>query len=216
MRASGIGIGISLALLACGLGEWTDDAIADGMTEEELASKGIFLASVDTYVTSGDPDANHGRDKHLGVDRDPSKATLLRFKVSKLQPGSVARGRLKLYVTEGGKSSGSVHEVSGKWSDSVGWDERPDVGARLADLDGPAKEKTWRSATINSKVSEDGELSLYVIGASSDGVQYASREVKGKEPRFELSESAERRDGGPDCDESADPANPYPCLAASP
>ncbi|MGH2944714.1 MAG: DUF7594 domain-containing protein [Solirubrobacteraceae bacterium] len=138
-----------------------------------------FATNADARVSESSPWSNYGASSYLRVDggSDPDVESYVSFTVSGL-PGPVARARLRLRATTGTSNGPTVHAVTGLWQESgITWNTRPArEAAALADL-GTVTGSTWAELDVTARVTGEGTYDFALVPASSDGVDFASREA---------------------------------------
>ncbi len=147
------------------------------------------VASADAQIRSFFHDRNYGAGIRL---RSRAKAgdqqrTLLRFTLPSL-PSAVRSVSLRLYVRDRSNKGGEIHRVTGSWSEtSVTWDKAPALDPQVVGRIGSTgRVGGWVSVNLNLTGLKSGKrVDLAIVGASSNGAWYASRET-GKGPRLVL------------------------------
>lgn len=150
---------------------------ATGATEPSTV-----IASADGSVRQKDPKQNQGSKKELLVDgsNDP-REVYLRFIVSGLT-GARQKVILRLYVTNGTKDGPRLYQAANTtWTESgLTWDTRPGAtGPALGNLV-KVNAKTWVEYDVTNVVTGNGTYSFVLVGDSSDGVAFTSREGSNK------------------------------------
>jgi hypothetical protein len=147
------------------------------------------LASADAQVRSAFPNRNYG-----GGDRLRTRArtgdnqrTLVRFIVPNVA-GKVQSAQLRLYVRDRSDRGGVVRRATGSWNESsVTWNKAPALAPAVVGrigATGPAG--SWVSVPLLlGNLKSGSKVDLAIVGASSNGAWYASRET-GKGPRLVL------------------------------
>jgi Alginate lyase len=138
-------------------------------------------ASADAQVRSHFPDRNYGSAIRLRTraHTGDSNRTLLRFTLPKL-PGTVKSVTLQLFVRNGSKKGGAVHEIIGSWSENkVTWGTAPAIDPAIV---GRVAAKTskgrWISVPLGLSGLKSGKkIDLAIVGSSSGGAMYTSRET---------------------------------------
>jgi hypothetical protein len=146
-------------------------------------------ATADALIRSHAPNSNFGaatglRTQYGAVDR---QRTLLHFVLPKL-PSKVRRVNLGLFVRGTSDRGGTVLRVIGKWSESaVTWNTRPKVDFTvIGRIGSTGRSGHWITVPLRlSGLTSHQKIDLAVVGASSNGAAYASRE-SGSAPRLIL------------------------------
>jgi len=118
-----------------------------------------FTAVEDTFVRETNPDRNYGRHSKLQVDESPNiKRTLIRFSVTGFPEGAtVTSATLRLFVVNHSRTGGTVHTVEAAWSEATTtWSNAPAVGAKEAEIAGPALVGNWVEADVTSAITSNG------------------------------------------------------------
>jgi hypothetical protein len=143
----------------------------------------------DAYVSSGSPTSRYGTARTLQVDMSPSvKRTYVRFAVAGVSDRRVLSAILQLNTVDGG-GGGDVHVVRDtSWTEAgLTWDNQPTFeGASLADL-GSVTTGQQVEVDLTSSVTGDGTYSFVMLGTSSNGADYTSREGGSAGPRLVIS-----------------------------
>ena len=147
------------------------------------------VASADAQIRSFFHDRNYGSGIRL---RSQAKAgdqqrTLLRFTLPSL-PRAVRSVSLRLYVRDRSNKGGEIHRITGSWSEtSVTWDKAPALDPQvIGRIGSTGRVGGWISVNLNLTGLKSGKkVDLAIVGASSNGAWYASRET-GKGPRLVL------------------------------
>ena len=147
------------------------------------------VATADAQIRSAFPNCNYGsairlRTRALAGD---NQRTLLRFTVPNLT-GKVQSVRLKLFVRDRSNRGGVVRRISGSWSEgSVTWNKAPALdSAVVGRIGSTGAAGSWVSVPLLlGNVKSGQKVELAIVGASTNGAWYASRET-GKGPRLVL------------------------------
>jgi cysteine-rich repeat protein len=191
-RDGQIGVGGSVATT---LGEGIHNVAASvtdsgGLTGSATVTANIvapeileLVPAADTYVDEKNPRTNYGASTLLRVDADSERIAYLRFVVSGVGVRTVAQATLRMEVEAesgaGSDSGGTVHTISGMgWEeDDVTYDTRPAVdGSSLASV-GPVSPGEVVDFDVTEAVPGDGTYDLALVGNSTDGVKYRSKET---------------------------------------
>ena len=176
-----------LAVFAVGIGLFSLSVFSPQPGVTLAASTTVtFTSTQDTFVSDTSPGANHGQKAAIQVDGSPKERGLVRFAVTGLPTGaSVDSAVLRLRVSNYSKEAGSVHAVSGAWSESsTTWANAPGLGAKLVDLPDPAAIGTWREVNLTAAVRGNGPVNVYVVSLKGDGTHYFSREAASGKPEL--------------------------------
>jgi len=154
-------------------------------SEGEITFTIPFAASEDTFVKSTRATTNYGQDATLQADTQPSvKRALIRFPVSGIpSTATIKSATLKLFVVDKSDQSGTIYRVNGSWTEAATkWTNAPTVGTQIARLPGSASSGTWKEVDVTSVVRGNGNVDLYLLTTSTDGVDYASSESGPRQP----------------------------------
>ena len=137
-----------------------------------------FALEADTRLEENAPTTNFGMSSRLRVNGapEPIEQSVLRVKVAGLtQP--VISARLRLYALSPTTRGPSVYRISNDWSETgVTWNARPVLqGSPLATVTSIAT-NTWVEYDVSAAITGNGTYSLALVGTSTDGVDYASRQ----------------------------------------
>ncbi len=147
------------------------------------------VASADAQVRSHAPASNYGsttelRSQYGAADR---QRTLLHFVLPKLS-GKVKSVDLRLLVRGQSNQGGTVLRVAGSWTESkVTWNTRPALEwAVIGRIGATGRPGQWATVRLSlGSLKSRQKIDLAVVGASSNGALYASRET-GNGPRLVL------------------------------
>src|SRR5437867_1749360 len=219
---------------ACTVGDTCTDGACVGAVPPCTASKVVGKVLADTSVDASAPTKNFGTATQLHVDAGPSvpsargglRRTFLRVQVSGVgsQRASAAHLRLKVATTTNANSvtGGRIHRIS-----SCGWNERTMTSATQPPIDGPVVSEVGAVGLgqtadfdVTSAITGDGVYCFAIESASTDGVDYLSREAKKGKPVLTVDAScacgAPSPAGTIEADVFASSAHPATNLGASP
>ena len=219
---------------ACTVGDTCTDGACVGAVPPCTASKVVGKVLADTSVDASAPTKNFGTATQLHVDAGPSvpsargglRRTFLRVQVSGVgsQRVSAAHLRLKVATTTNANSvtGGRIHRIS-----SCGWNERTMTSATQPPIDGPVVSEVGAVGLgqtadfdVTSAITGDGVYCFAIESASTDGVDYLSREAKKGKPVLTVDAScacgAPSPAGTIEADVFASSAHPATNLGASP
>lgn len=139
------------------------------------AAMTVFTPVGDASVYSGKSGINFGSDPTLVADDSPKTKTFLRFEVVGLT-GTPTDARLRVWVTNGSSNGPEVRPVTAPWEElAVTYATRPSVGSKVADV-GKVSAGRWLEYDVTGLVTGNGRVDLGVVGDSSDGTGFVSRE----------------------------------------
>jgi len=140
------------------------------------ASAVTFTPIADTLIRSDKPAVNFGSADRIGADSSPKTKSFLRFDVAGLS-STPTGARLRLWVTDKSSNAPEVHAVDGPWDEStLTYDTRPPVRSAVVDDHGSVSAGRWLEYDVGKLVTGNGLVDLALIGDSSDGTDFASRE----------------------------------------
>ena len=152
------------------------------------STSGPFRAVADATVMEASPNQTDGSSDTIVADDSPVTRALLRFVV----PSGVdtnAGYRLRLWVTN---SSGNGPEIwtTGTFDEaSVRWSNTPALGRMVADF-GSVSSGRWVEIDVSSEVDGPGTYNFALVGDSTDGADFASRESGANTPQLVLAAPA--------------------------
>lgn len=137
-----------------------------------------FTAVADSYLRSDLPGGNYGGSSSLRADGSPAEHTLLKFSVSGVGTGRVARAVLRLHNTNSSMRGGDVYGVGDTtWAEnSVTWANAPAASTGLLASFGQVVPGTWYDVPVTAAVTGDGWVAFKLTSPSTDGAWYASKE----------------------------------------
>lgn len=147
------------------------------------------VATADAQLRSHFPNRNYGSGDRLRsrVQAGDQQRTLVRFTLPDLA-GKVQSVKLRLYVRDRSNKGGVVRRITGSWSESsVTWNKAPAMDAAvIGRIGSTGAAGRWVSVPLLVTGLKSGKkVDLAIVGASSNGAWYASRET-GKGPRLVL------------------------------
>ncbi len=160
---------IVLALALCSgalplLSAGPADSVTDSVTLKAVA---------DTTVVEGKR-SSLGSSRTLLADGDPQSEAYLRFTLGSIDPAAVSLAELRVWATDGAVDGPSLHPVTGSWSESTTFVDRPSVGVAVADL-GKVKKNSWQVLDVTS-LARDGITDFALVGTAPDGADFTSRQ----------------------------------------
>jgi calcineurin-like phosphoesterase family protein len=153
-----------------------------------------FLPDADASVAKGSPTTNYGTKSTLLTDASPVHSAYLRFTVSGVE-GTVARARLRLWVTNGSGNGPAVYPTvlglgaatDPPWPESaINWNKRPArTGPALDDL-GAVGAGRFVELDVTDAVTGEGAYGFELGSGGTDGTDFASREAStaGRRPQL--------------------------------
>ena len=134
-----------------------------------------FTPVADASVYSGKPGTNFGSDPKLVADNSPKTKAFLRFDVAGLGAAPSA-ARLRVWVTNGSSNGPEVRPLTSPWAEpTVTYATRPSVGSVVADV-GKVSAGRWLEYDVGDLVTGNGPVEFALVGDSSDGTDFVSRE----------------------------------------
>ena len=141
------------------------------------AATDTFTPVADARVRSDQPAKNFGVSTTLVADKSPATESFLRFAVTGLTAAPTA-ARLRLWVTDKSSNGPQVRAVTSAWDEhTVTWKNRPSVGATVVANIGAVAAGKWITYDVSPLVTGDGPVDLALVGDSTDGADFSSREA---------------------------------------
>ena len=135
----------------------------------------VFLPVADAAVYPDQPTTNFGAAKRLVADRSPKITSFLRFEVAGLT-AAPAQARLRLWATDKSSDGPEIRRVHSPWDErTLTYASRPSVGSKVDDV-GKVSANRWVEYEVGSLVTGNGSVEMALLGDSSDGIDFASRE----------------------------------------
>lgn len=139
------------------------------------ATTTAFTPVADAAVHSDRPTTNFGSADRLVADRSPKTKSFLRFEVAGLTSAPTG-ARLRLWVTNKSSNGPEVRPVTSSWDEiTLTYATRPSVGSKVVDV-GKVSANRWLEYDVASLVAGNGTVEIALVGDSSDGTDFASRE----------------------------------------
>ena len=172
-----------------GFGSWSDDKgesheITAGTTDTtytanfEALTKMTFDAVADARIDQANPSTNFGGLNKLRVDggADPHIHSYLKFNVTGVT-GPVVSARLKLSSTTGSIDGPTLRSTSNAWTEgTINWSNRPGGSGSVIDDRALIGDNVPVEYNVKPHVPDNGTFSFVLEPASSDGLDFASRE----------------------------------------
>jgi hypothetical protein len=138
-------------------------------------------ATADAQVRSHFADRNYGTGVRLRtrVMAGDHQRTLIRFTIPTIKD-KIASVQLRLYVRDRSNRGGEVHKVSGSWSEnSVTWNTAPQIDPTvIGRIGSTGRIGGWVTVPLDLTGLKSGKkVDLEIVGASSNGALFASRET---------------------------------------
>lgn len=136
-----------------------------------------LLPAADSWVGREQPDANHGTDLNLLVDREPPIESLLRFDVNGVS-GSVTTATLRVYVHDRAGIEPDVYLADNGWQESaVTWNTRPArTSGKIAGNGHDAAEPGWLEYDVRPVVATNGTYTFVLATRTKGGTDLFARE----------------------------------------
>jgi PKD repeat protein len=142
----------------------------------------VFMPAADAQVKSTSASTNYGTLASIRIREGTSPTDVtyhsyLRFVVSGLA-GPVTSAKLRLYVTDASRDSGTVLPSPDTWSEStLTWNNAPALGTTpIATLGPTPPVDAWDEIDLGSAVTGDGTYSLGLASSGTDSAIWSSRE----------------------------------------
>ena len=145
----------------------------------------------DARVEEANPTTAYGTQNKLRVDggADPDIESYLRFNVSGVADGTVVAAKLRLSSLTDTIDGPTLRSAGNTWTEStVNWSTRPTAGATVIDDREAIAANNSVEYNVKPLVGGDGTVTFGLLPASSDGLDFASREYADatKRPVLEL------------------------------
>jgi chitodextrinase len=165
-----------------------------------------FDVAADARVEEGTPDTNFGSSSKLRATNGPPIESYLRFALSGIA-GTVQSAKLRVYATNDATNNGpEVHKAGSSWTESgITWSNRPARNAGPSDNKVAIAKETWVEYDVAPLVTGDGDVTFVLVGDSTDGANFASREYGDPGKRSQLEVTFDT--GPPDSEAPTAPAN---------
>jgi myo-inositol-hexaphosphate 3-phosphohydrolase len=144
-----------------------------------------FTAAADARVQEANPNTNYAT-SFLRTDGagDPDVESYLRFTVSGVAP-PVQSARLRVYATSGTVDGPAVFATSSNWTETgIRWSDRPARSSGAIGDKGAIGAGSWVEFDVTSLVAGNGSYGFVLAQASSDGVDFNSREAGSLRPEL--------------------------------
>lgn len=178
---------VVVALVFGAVSVWRSGASFDEFGLVASANSVTVGASADAQVRSYFAKRNYGTGTRLRsrMKSGDNSRSLLRFTLPSLS-ADVVSVRLKLYVKDGSTRGGTIRRIAGSWTEgSVTWATAPTLdSASVGRIGSTGGSGRWISVPVRLDGLNSGtKVELAIVGASSNGAEYASRET-GNGPRL--------------------------------
>jgi hypothetical protein len=141
-----------------------------------------FTTVADARVVEASPTTNYGTSTALQADNSAgARATsFIRFSVSGIT-GTIQSAKLRVFCTTNATANGpAVYLADSDWIESgssgVNWTNQPALLSSASDNKGSIATSTWVEYDVTVLLNGDGTYTFALIGDSTDGVTFSSRE----------------------------------------
>jgi hypothetical protein len=144
--------------------------------------------AADARVEAGAPDTNFGTSSKLrSTNAPPAQESWLKFTLAGLT-GTVQSAKLRVFDSNDATNNGpAVYEAGSSWTESgLTWNNRP------ARIGSPSDNKvqiaigTWVEYDVAPLVSANGDVTFVLVGDSTDGANFASKEYTDPSKKAQL------------------------------
>ena len=145
-----------------------------------------FAPVADARVEQANSATNYGTSTQLRVDggTDPGVESDLLFDVTGVS-GTVQSAKLRVYAYSGTVAGPSVYGSETAWTErGVTWDTRPTRTTAASDTKGAIAANSWVEWNVTPLVTGAGTYSFTLVGPSTDGVDFYSREATASRPEL--------------------------------
>lgn len=201
---------VGLFLLAIAVAVISPLLYASLSASAQTAGTLVLAPVADTYVSAEEPAKNFGAERRLASDGNPDEQSFIRFAVQGIS-GPVASAVLRLQVANPSPAAaGTVRLMSNTtWSETATiYTNRPAIDGAVVGTFNQVASGAWVEINVTAAITGPGVYSFGITQAGTDGVNFASREIKDARLRPQLVIST---DGG-----VSPPATPVPTVAPSP
>ena len=157
----------------------SDDEVKIGyITVAATGATVTFSPEADARVEEASPSSNYGTSSALRTDggSDPDVETYLRFTVT--GASTVASAKLRVYATSGTIDGPAVYTSTNSWSETgITWSNRPARTTTGVADKGTIGSNTWVEFDVTPLVSGNGTYTFVLAMASTDGVDFYSRQA---------------------------------------
>lgn len=137
-----------------------------------------FTTVADARVNSSNPNSNYGDANDLRASN--AYKSYLKFVVSGVN-GAIEKATLRLFCEDPSADGGAFYPVDNNWEENtITWNNAPPTSGTPLISAGPVATDTWIELDITAAILGDSTYSFGIISATSDRVNYSSRE--GNEP----------------------------------
>ncbi len=137
----------------------------------------IVTPVADSYIVESAKTKNYGTSTTLRADKSSgqNEESLLRF--SAQYTGTLQSATLRLYTTSSSSNGPAVYATGSGWTETgVTWNNRPArTGSALGNV-GSVNSGKWVEYDVTRAIAGPGTVSFVVIGDSTDGIGFSSRE----------------------------------------
>jgi phosphoesterase family protein/glycosyl hydrolase family 99 len=151
-------------------------------TVSSSATSVTFPAAADARVAQQYPSTNYGTSTYLQADANSGAAlsTYVRFNVNNIA-GSVVSAKLRIYCTTNGTANGpAAYLADSNWIESgtgsITWNNKPALLSGTYDNKTSIATSSWVEYNVTGLVSANGTYTFALVGDSTDGVTFSSRE----------------------------------------
>jgi len=137
-----------------------------------------FTTVADARVNSNSPNSNYGDANDLRASN--AYKSYLKFVVSGVN-GAIEKAILRLFCEDPSVDGGAFYPVDNNWEENtITWNNAPSITGAPVISAGPVPVDTWVELDITAEILGDSTYSFGITSATSDRVNYSSRE--GNEP----------------------------------
>ena len=148
-----------------------------------------FAVVADARVEQDLPNTNFGNSSKLRATNGPLMESYLRFTLAGLT-GSVQSAKLRVFDSNDATNNGpAVYAAPSSWTETaITWANRPAAAGAPSDNVGAVAEETWIEWDVTPLVSGNGDVTFVLVGDSTDGANFASKEYSdpSKKPQLEV------------------------------
>jgi glucose/arabinose dehydrogenase/chitodextrinase len=147
-----------------------------------------FDVVADARVEEGAASSNFGTSSKLrATNSSPRVESYLRFDPAGIT-GAVQSAKLVIFDSNDASNNGpAVYSAGSSWSESgITWSNRPSRTGGPSDNEGAIAQGTWVEYDVTPLVTGDGDVTFVLVGDSTDGANFASKEYSDPTKKAQL------------------------------
>ena len=147
-----------------------------------------FDVTADARVEEGAPDTNFGTSQKLrATNSSPKFETYFKFNLTGIT-GTVQAAKLKVFDSNDASNNGpAVYQAGNSWTETgITWANRPARIGTASDNKVQIPIGTWVEYDVVPLVAGNGEVTFVLVGDSTDGANFASKEYTDPSKKAQL------------------------------